>query len=112
MTDSTPGTLARRYYECIDAGAYDDLVALLSPAFVQERGDRTLRGRDRFVSFMRDERPETDTSHEVETVYEGPDGVAVRGRLRRADGSEWFEFVDVFAVADGELASLRTYTTA
>ncbi|MFB6106687.1 MAG: nuclear transport factor 2 family protein [Halobacteriaceae archaeon] len=102
--------LARRYYRALDDGEYGTLRSLLADDFRQERGDRTLDGADRFVRFMRDQRPETDTSHDVDAVYEGGDGVAVEGRLRHADGSPWFAFVDVFTVADGRLESLRTYT--
>ena len=113
---------ARSYYEAIDAGEYDRLAALLDPAFVHHRPDRTLEGRDRFVAFLRDERPLTDTEHVVDATYEsdpggdddgsepaGSAGVAVRGRLLDADGDELFAFVDVFDVADGRLAGLETY---
>jgi ketosteroid isomerase-like protein len=106
----TPVGLARAYYEAIDAAAYDRLRGLLAEGFVQHRPDRTLEGADRFVRFMREERPETDTTHAVEEVYTSENGVAVRGRLLRADGSEWFGFVDTFRVEDGRLAALSTYT--
>ncbi|MFB6266842.1 MAG: nuclear transport factor 2 family protein [Halodesulfurarchaeum sp.] len=105
-----PGELARRYYACLDEGRYEALEEVLAPEFVHHRSDRRLEGRDRFVSFMRDERPRTDTEHAIETIYTGPGGVAVRGRLLLPDGSEWFEFVDVFAVRDGRLRTLRTFT--
>ncbi len=105
----TPEQLAREYYRAIDEDDYDDLAAVLAADFVQERGDMTLDGREAFVSFMRDERPEKDTEHVVETVYSGPTGVAVRGRLLRASGEEWFEFVDVFDVGE-TLERLVTYT--
>ncbi|WP_123623534.1 nuclear transport factor 2 family protein [Halorubrum sp. CSM-61] len=107
-----PARLARAYYDALDAGEYDRLAALLDPEFVQRRPDRTFEGRDRFVAFMRDERPMTDTTHAVDAVYpEGP-GVAVRGRLLDADGDEVFGFVDVFSIADGRLAALETYAAA
>jgi ketosteroid isomerase-like protein len=102
--------LAREYYRAIDDGDYDALVDLLAPQFVHDRPDRTIEGRERFVRFMREERPETDTSHEVDAVYRDSGSVAVEGRLLRADGSEWFGFVDVFAVADGAAIELTTYT--
>jgi ketosteroid isomerase-like protein len=102
--------LARAYYEAIDADEYNRLRGLLADDFRQERSDMTLDGADAFVRFMRDERPETDTTHAVEAVYESDDGVAVEGVLRRADGSVWFRFVDVFRVEDGHVAFLRTYT--
>jgi ketosteroid isomerase-like protein len=119
MTDD-PGDLARAYYRHLDEGDYDSLRALLADDFVQHRPDMTLEGADRFVAFMRDERPETDTTHVVEHVYRATgDGLesveadaraAAEGRLERANGETWFRFVDTFAVSDGRLRSLRTYT--
>ena len=101
--------LVRDYYDALDAGDYERLRGLLDPDFVQHRSDQTFEGRDRFVAFMRDERPMTDTTHAVDAVYPSGPGVAVRGRLLNADGDEVFAFVDVFAVADGRLAALETY---
>jgi len=116
-SDESGPALARDYYAALDAGDYERLASLLAPEFVHERPDRTLEGRDRFVRFMREERPLTDTSHPIDAVYV-PDGdsrgpsteVAVRGRLLRADGSLLVAFVDCFEVGDGQLQSLRTYT--
>jgi ketosteroid isomerase-like protein len=130
MTDA--GDLARAYYRTIDDGDYEPLRDLLADGFVQRRPDRTLEGADAFVRFMREERPETDTTHVVERVYRtveaatapaAPDTaddplatadadayVAVEGRLERASGETWFRFVDTFAVADGRLTGLVTYT--
>ncbi|ELZ61409.1 MULTISPECIES: nuclear transport factor 2 family protein [Halorubrum] len=104
-----PVALARAYYGALDTGEYDRLRSLLDPGFVQNRPDRTFEGRDRFVAFMRDERPNTDTTHVVERVYPAGPGVAVRGRLLDADGEELFAFVDVFGVEDGRLTALETY---
>jgi ketosteroid isomerase-like protein len=128
------GALARDYYRTIDDGAYDELRDLLADDFVQHRPDRTLESADAFVRFMRDERPDTDTTHVVERVYragsaetddhDGNDDsgtdplggldadayVAAEGRLERASGEQWFRFVDTFAVVDGRLAALVTYT--
>ena len=106
---SDPAGLARAYYDALDAGDYDRLASLLSPDFVQRRPDRTFEGRDRFVAFMRDGRPNTDTTHAVERVYPAGPGVAVRGRLLDADGEALFAFVDVFDVAEGRLTALETY---
>lgn len=102
--------LAVMYYDAIDAGDYEALADVLAPGFTHDRPDRTIEGADRFVAFMRDERPETDTTHEVDAVFERDGGVAVEGRLLRADGSEWFGFVDVFVARDDALTGLRTYT--
>ncbi|GAB6860699.1 nuclear transport factor 2 family protein [Haloplanus litoreus] len=99
------------YYDAIDAGDDDRLYGLLASGFVQHRPDRTLDGRDRFVRFMREERPRTDTEHVLEEVVVGDDDtVFARGRLRAADGDDLFGFVDVFRVADGRIESLTTYT--
>ncbi|MFB6094423.1 MAG: nuclear transport factor 2 family protein [Halanaeroarchaeum sp.] len=104
-------TIARRYYRAIDEGDDEGLASLLDADFVHERPDRTLAGRERFVSFMREDRPRTDTAHEVETVYEGPGGVAVAGRLLTADaGVELFRFLDVFAIEGDVATGLRTFT--
>jgi len=111
MTGSV--ALAREYYRTIDADEYDALADLLAPAFVHERPDRTLSGRDRFVAFTRDERPMTETTHVVEAVYDvGPadsGNVAVQGRLLDVDGATLFAFVDVFTVGDCRLTRLETY---
>ena len=103
--------LAQAYYDAIDDGEYDALAALLAPEFEHVRPDRTLSGREAFVSFMRDDRPKTNTRHVVDAVYEGRDGVAARGRLLDTDG-ELFAFVDVFEVAEGDIAGLRTYASS
>ena len=114
---------ARAYYRALDGGDYDLLAALLAPGFVHERPDMTLEGRDRFVRFMREERPSTDTTHPVDGVYRRDSGgvtgsgeadagpeVAVRGRLLTADGTELTGFVDVFSFEDERMVRLRTYT--
>ncbi|MFC7156587.1 nuclear transport factor 2 family protein [Halomarina halobia] len=111
--------LAREYYRAIDEADYDALATVLAPGFVHDRPDRTIEGRDAFVRFMREERPDPDTTHVLDAVFSGEgadgedgtsgEGVAVRGRLLREDGEEWFRFVDVFAVEDGALAGLTTY---
>jgi ketosteroid isomerase-like protein len=112
---------ARAYYRTIDAGEYDRLEGLLAPDFVHDRPDRTLSGADRFVRFMREERPMTDTIHAVDALYHegagaestdadvGDGEIAARGRLLRGEES-LFEFVDVFAFEGADVARLRTYT--
>jgi ketosteroid isomerase-like protein len=102
----------RSFYTAIDDGAYDRLERLLDPSFVHRRPDRTLDSRDRFVRFMRDERPRTDTEHVLTTLCVSADTPATafaRGRLRSVDGDDLFGFVDVHRV-DGVIESLTTYT--
>ncbi|ADJ14225.1 nuclear transport factor 2 family protein [Halalkalicoccus jeotgali] len=101
---------AREYYRAIDSHAYDDLSELLDPAFVHYRPDRTIEGREGFVEFMREKRPMKDTSHEVRTVYEADEGVAVRGRLLDSEGEALFGFVDVFEFSTAGIAAIYTYS--
>ena len=105
-------TLVREYYRSIDAGDYAALTDVLAGGFVHRRPDRTIEGREEFVAFMRDGRPELDTEHALEAIYTERDGdrVAAEGRLLRGDGSEWFGFVDSFEIGDTGIQSLRTYT--
>jgi len=112
MTDRTPASLVEGYYETIDAPDYDGLAELLAPDFTQSRGDRTIDGRDAFVRFMREERPNTDTTHDVDAVLESEDLTVALGRLRRSDGSISFGFADAFTVENNRLARLVTYSNA
>jgi ketosteroid isomerase-like protein len=103
-------SLARAYYRHIDEGAYGPLGDLLADGFRHVRPDRTIEGPEAFVRFMRDERPMTDTTHLVETLYIGDDRVAVEGRLVRTDGGELFGFVDAFRFDGDRIEEIRTYT--
>lgn len=115
MTGS-PEQMVRAYYDALDSHDYDRLEAILAPAFVQVRPDMTLDGRERFVTFMRDERPVTTTSHPLDAVYaeRGADGekeeYAARGRLVTDDGRTLTRFVDIFQFENGKIARLETYT--
>jgi ketosteroid isomerase-like protein len=102
----------RAYYRAIDGDDDGTLADLLAPTFRHERPDRTIDGRDAFVAFMRDGRPDRDTEHVLEAVYVESEGskVAAEGRLLRADGAEWFRFVDVFDVGQDAIGGVRTYT--
>lgn len=100
----------RSYYRSIDEKRYDELGELLAPEFVHERPDRTFEGRETFVAFMRDERPRTETGHELDRLYDDGDEIAVRGRLLDEDGERLFGFVDVHTIDDGAIARIETYT--
>ncbi len=102
----------RAYYRALDGDDYELLAEVLAPDFTQVRPDTTLEGRDRFVRFMREERPMTDTTHPIDAVYRQHDGeeVVVRGRLLDSDGDRVVDFVDVFEFDEEGIAELRTYT--
>lgn len=102
----------RAYYTALDEHEYERFEEILAPEFVHDRPDRTLDGREAFVSFMRDDRPKKDTTHRIEELYENDAGdeVAVRGHLLDSDGSELFEFLDRHVFEDDRIVELRTYT--
>ncbi|EMA34847.1 nuclear transport factor 2 family protein [Haloarcula japonica] len=114
----------RAYYHAIDGDDYDRLASLLAPSFVHDRPDQTIDGRDRFVQFMREERPQTDTTHPLDGLYcrqkdteESTDSddtataeVVARGRLLDADGERIVGFVDVFTFAGDDIERIETYT--
>ncbi|MEF8808168.1 nuclear transport factor 2 family protein [Natronomonas sp.] len=103
--------LAREYYRAIDDGDYEALREALAAEFVHRRPDMTLEGREEFVSFMRSDRPDTETEHSLDAVYVA-DGnrVAAEGRLLRTDGNVWFRFVDAFEIGERGIREVRTYT--
>ncbi|EMA20714.1 nuclear transport factor 2 family protein [Haloarcula argentinensis] len=115
----------RAYYDAIDGDDYDQLASLLAPSFVHDRPDRTIDGRDRFVQFMREERPQTDTTHPLDGLFcrqndsagRSPDSddtataeVVARGSLLDADGECIVGFVDVFTFAGDDIERIETYT--
>ncbi len=109
--------VVERYYEAIDENDDEALTSVLAPEFRHDRPDRTLEGRDRFIRFMLEERPTTDTVHAADTVFlpeeqadHEAEEVAVHGRLFNKDGTEQFAFVDLFTVGDGGITHLRTFT--
>lgn len=103
--------LVRRYYDALDDHEYDALEDVLAPDFVQHRPDRTFEDRASFVRFMREERPNPHTSHELLAVVDGDDTVAVRGRVRETESETvLFEFADFFAIEDGRIDRLETYS--
>jgi ketosteroid isomerase-like protein len=106
--------VVREYYRAIDEDEYDVLSGVLTGDFVHYRPDTTVEGREAFVAFMRSGRPEPDTEHAIEAVYAAVDDdrTAAEGRLLRADGSEWFGFVDTFEIGETGIRSIRTYTDA
>lgn len=102
----------RAYYRALDTHDYERLAELLHPSFVHDRPDMTVEGRDRFVAFMREERPLTETSHPLDGVYEQGNGdeLAARGRLLDADGNELTAFVDVFSFEGTDVRRIQTFT--
>lgn len=101
---------ARSYYRSLDGHDYETLRSVLSPEFVHRRPDMTIDGRAEFVQFMREERPQTDTSHPIDAIYESGDALAVEGRLLSPEGNRITRFVDVLSFDGKRIESITTYT--
>lgn len=115
MDRSAAIDLVRGYYVCIDEDRYDRLAGMLVPEFLQVRSDRRFEGRDAFLAFMERERPITDTTHELHTIFTPVDDaarevVAAHGELRHPDGRRLFGFVDIHEFEGDRIARLTTYT--
>jgi ketosteroid isomerase-like protein len=118
-----PADLVADYYTALDTHDYDALRDYLAPDFVQHRPDRRFDSREAFVRFMRDERPDSETTHRVHACYAPADSagdeaetgddrseILARGDLLSAEGDLLVRFVDRFRIADGEIAALETFT--
>ena len=104
-----PAALVRRYYEALDEHSYDDLESILAHEFRQRRPDRTFESREAFVRFMRKDRPNPNTSHELEAVIAQDERVAARGRVLD-DGRVLFEYADFFRIEGDRIVALETYS--
>ncbi|WP_458208294.1 nuclear transport factor 2 family protein [Haladaptatus sp. NG-SE-30] len=102
-------SVVRGYYDAIDAHDYETFAGLLAPEVVHRRPDRTIDGRETLVGFMRDDRPDKQTSHEIDSIEDGETTV-VEGRLRDSDGEVMFAFEDEFSLSDGQITEIRTRT--
>ncbi|PSP15245.1 ketosteroid isomerase [Halobacteriales archaeon QH_10_67_13] len=108
-----PEATAREYYETVDAGDYERLVELFAEDVRYDRpGQGVLEGRDRLLTFYREERPLENGSHEVHDVLVDGDRVAVRGRFTgELDGDRVaFGFADFHEFEDGLIARRYTFT--
>ncbi len=102
--------VVRAYYDAIDAHDYETFAGLFASDVVHYRPDRTIEGRDTLVSFMRDDRPNKETSHEIDAVVEDDLLAVAEGRLLDSDGEKLFAFADVFSFSGGQITEIRTYT--
>ncbi|OVE85283.1 nuclear transport factor 2 family protein [Natronolimnobius baerhuensis] len=105
-----PAGLVRQYYDALDGHEYERLESILAPSFVQRRPDRTFDDRTAFIQFMRGERPNPNTRHEINALVADDELVAARGTVVDTDSDETlFEFADFFSLADGKIRRLETY---
>lgn len=103
----------RAYYDAVDDGRTDDLVALFTEDVAYDRpGHPRIEGRDELRAFYRDGRPLSDGNHEVHDVIPDDDRVAVRGTFSGVQDGERVEigFVDVHVFDGDRIGERYTYT--
>jgi len=121
-----PESVARRYYELVDAGDYDGLVSLFSEDVVYERpGQPAIEGAGELRAFYEEGRPLSAGEHELHSVVRDSEGsagnrtqsddgdiVAVRGTFRGKQDGDSVEigFADFHEIADGEIVRRHTFT--
>ncbi|MEV5593667.1 nuclear transport factor 2 family protein [Streptomyces sp. NPDC052496] len=108
------GVLARRYYELVDAGQVEGLLALFSDDAVYRRpGYPALRGRAAMRAFYLNERVISHGRHELFAVIADGERVSVRGEFRgqlKDRSSVTVGFADFFTVGpDGLFTRRDTY---
>ncbi|SEW05675.1 nuclear transport factor 2 family protein [Halobacterium jilantaiense] len=104
--------LAREYYDAVDDGRVDDLLALFADDVTYERpGQSSIDGKDDLAAFYREDRA-LEGEHEIHHVVVGGDRVAVRGTFSGEQAGEpvEFGFADFHFVEDGTIAERHTYT--
>jgi len=113
MGDRTPESVVRSYYEYVDAGRYEDLVACFAPGIRYERpGQEPIEGREELRSFYLEQRPLSDGTHELHDVVVDGSTVAVRGTFSGEQNGERVEFgfADVHELENGEIIRRYTFT--
>lgn len=104
----------RSYYDRVDAGDYEGLLALFADDVTYDRpGQHTIEGIDALERFYRQERPLSDGDHDLQAVVVEGDTAAVRGRFtgQQAGDRVAFGFADFHTVDDAGLIAHRvTYT--
>jgi ketosteroid isomerase-like protein len=102
------------YYDAVDDGRIDDLLALFADDVVYERPGRPrIEGKEDLEAFYRRERPLSEGCHELHDLLADDDQVAVRGTYSGVqDGADvelGFADVHVFD-ANGLITERFTYT--
>jgi ketosteroid isomerase-like protein len=104
----------RRYYELVDQGDVDGLVALFAPDAVYHRpGYPPLCGKEELLQFYTSQRVIKEGKHALTTLVAGDDEVAVHGEFRGTlHSGETVEtrFADFFRIGpDGTFARRDTF---
>ena len=113
MGTTDPESVVRSYYDFVDAGHYDDLVALFAEDVRYERpGQDPIEGRDALGEFYESGRPLEDGHHEIHDVVVDGATVAVRGSFGGIQNDERVEFgfADFHELEAGVIARRYTFT--
>lgn len=119
MADSPESHLEtlQTYYTSLDTKDFDIVRSLLADEFTQYRSDRTFENPEQFLSFMANDRPQPDTTHEITALFTpaesdpAADLVAARGTVWSNTGDRIFDFVDIATLTvDSKIRRLETYT--
>jgi steroid Delta-isomerase len=109
-------TTIRRYYELVDAGDVDALVALFAPDIVYRRpGYPPIEGQQALRAFYEGERVIEEGRHSVTSLLSNGDEIAVEGTFagRLRDGREVnLRFADFFSLEGRLIARRDTYFDA
>ncbi|GAA2609971.1 nuclear transport factor 2 family protein [Actinomadura fulvescens] len=112
ITRESLETLVRSYYDHVDAGHLEALLALFHDDIEYERqGTPTIVGLPALRAFYESGRVIADGAHRLDQVLSGDDWVAVRGRFegRLRDGEEVrLRFTDWHHVRDGKIIRRET----
>lgn len=105
--------VVRDYYDLVDAGDYDELVALFAEDVRYERpGQESIEGREALREFYDRDRPLENGHHSVDSVVVDGDTVAVRGRFEGEQGGAAvaFGWADFHEFEEGKIARRYTFT--
>jgi ketosteroid isomerase-like protein len=108
-----PESIAREYYDRIDADDYERVFELFADDVTYHRpGQEPIQDIEEFRTFYLEDRPLDDGRHEVESVVVDGDTVAVRGRyVGRQDGDPVeLGWADFHRFEDAEIVERHTYT--
>ncbi|WP_434531474.1 nuclear transport factor 2 family protein (plasmid) [Haloarcula sp. NS06] len=104
----------RTYYTAIDAEEYDTVFGLFDENIVYERpGQENIRNKDALKEFYINQRPLSNGAHEISSLINEGETVAVRGTFSgiQGDTKVSFGFADFFVFNETGLIKRRyTYT--
>lgn len=113
MSNDAREAVVRRYYELVDRGDVEGLIALFARDSVYLRpGYQPLRGHDELRRFYTEDRMIREGRHELDAVIVNETSAAARGAFRgtlRDDRRVEVRFADFFVFAGDRFAYRETF---